>query len=391
MYKIWIIIFAVVSCNSLFALDVDSFLKELEYNNKELRTAKKLAEAQKASFGQDLLLSDPTVEADFMNSSGENATSKKGYGITQSFDFPTVYFKKSSLAESKREVAEAEYLKSRNEILLEAKLILMDYIIFQRKSEILNIRYANSRKIYESFKTRFENGDLGAIDYNKSKMELLTAKTLLQSNDIDLDNAKEALKSLNGGKALPPLNTDAYQVPTLPAPADLQAEYLKRNPDLHLALLDIEKEERNLSLKRWSSLPKFDIGYKYEDEGAETFNGISLGISIPIFESNNTIKTARAELEYKQELRESIINSTRHSLKAKTDKLHTLEQNLREYEALFDDVKTLQLLEKAFNLGELSAVEYFYELNYYYEIYDTYLVLEAERMKLNAEILSYKL
>ncbi len=391
MYKIWIILFAIISCNSLIALDVDSFLKELEYNNKELKAARKLAEAQKASFGQDLLLSDPKVEADFMTASGENATNKKGYGVTQSFDFPTVYYKKSSLAGSKREVAEAEYLKSRNEILLEAKLILMDYIIFQRKSEILNIRYANSREIYESFKTRFENGDLGVIDYNKSKMELLTAKTLLQSNDIDLDNAREALKSLNGGKALPPLNTDAYQVPTLPASEELQAEYLKRNPDLRLALLDIEKEERNLSLKRWSSLPKFDIGYKYEDEGTETFNGISLGISIPIFESNNTIKTARAELEYKQELRESIINSKRHSLKAKTDKLQTLEQNLREYEALFDDVKTLQLLEKAFNLGELSAVEYFYELNYYYEIYDTYLVLEAERMKLNAEILSYKL
>ncbi len=391
MYKTWIVIFVIISSGSLYAVDIDSFLQEIESNNKELKAAQKMAEAQKASFGQDLLLPDPTVEAGFMNGSGADAVKKKEYGVSQSFEFPTVYFKKSALADMKRKLAEAEYKVTRNNILLEAKMILMEYVVNLKKSEILNIRYKNSRQIYESFKKRLESGDIGIIDYNKSKMELLTAKTLLQTTDIELDNARESLKQLNGGKALPPLETDTYKAPMLPVRETLKEEFLKNDPDLKLSLLDIETEERNLSLKKWSALPKFDIGYNYSDEGTETFSGLSFGISIPIFESNNTIKTAEAELEFKQELRQSIVNKKLHELKAKTDKLTTIEQNLVEYDELFDNVETIQLLEKAFNLGELSAVEYFYEINYYYEIYDTYLELELSKLKLNAEILSYQL
>ncbi len=391
MYRIFIVVLTLVCSGSLYAIDLDSFLKEVESNNKELKAAAKMMEAQSASSGQNLLLPDPTLEAGFMSGSGDDAVSKKDYGITQSFEFPTVYYKKSALADMQKKLFEAEYKKTRNEILLETKLILMEYLINLKKSNILNIRYANSRQIYESFKKRLESGDIGIIDYNKSKMELLTAKTLLQNTDIEIDNAKEALKQLNGGKALPPLETGSYKTPLLPEREELKKEFIRKDPDLHLSLLDIETEERNVSLKKWSALPKFDIGYKYADEGSESFSGVSFGISIPIFESNNTIKTAQAELEYKQELRQSIINRKLHELKAKTDKLNIIELNLKEYETLFSDVETLELLEKAFNLGELSAVEYFYEINYFYEIYDTYLELELNKLKLNAEILSFQL
>ncbi len=391
MYKLWIVIFFSLSLIPSYSIDIETALRDIETNNKELKAARQQAESKKSAAGQNLLLSDPSVEAGFMNSTGDEAVSKKDFSIKQSFEFPTVYFKKSSLANLQEQLAEAEYKVIRREILLEAKLILMDYIVNIKKSEVLKIRFENSGNIYQSFKKRLESGDIGIIDYNKSKMELLTAKTLLQKTTIELDNATESLKRLNGGINLPALEIDNYKAEPLPQTELLKDDMLKKDPDLLFSLMEIDAEEKNLSLKKWSALPKFDIAYKYADEGIESFSGISLGMSLPIFESNNTIKTARAELEYKKELRESIINRKIHETQAKIAQLETIELNLKEYNELFDNVKTLELLEKAFNLGELSAVEYFYEINYFYEIYDTYLELEAESLKLNTEILSFQL
>jgi len=61
------------------------------------------------------------------------------------------------------------------------------------------------------------------------------------------------------------------------------------------------------------------------------------------------------------------------------------------YKKIMSTVNNNQLLNKALDLGEISSLQYFMELNYYYASYDTFLDLENNYYQVLAELNKYKL
>ena len=54
-------------------------------------------------------------------------------------------------------------------------------------------------------------------------------------------------------------------------------------------------------------------------------------------------------------------------------------------------VNNNELLNKALQLGEISSLQYFMELNYYYDSYDNFLNLESDYYQVIAELNKYQL
>ena len=148
--------------------------------------------------------------------------------------------------------------------------------------------------------------------------------------------------------------------------------------------VNIAGQEIKLSKSQW--LPDFNIGYESESVLNDKFSGIKTGISIPLWQNSKLIKKSKLDFETHQFLLEDKRNQIITETTNKFHLVNTLEKNLSDLQKLIQESENESLLNKSLQLGEISIIEYFIELSYYYEVKDTFLELEKEYFQALAEL-----
>ena len=242
----------------------------------------------------------------------------------------------------------------------------------------------------ELYKKRVNEGDANILESNRIDMELLNVQTESRRTKSSLEAQKKELQALNGGIPIT-LNGNAYIPVTLPADFDTwKIEALAA--DASLITLEKEKNvaQREIQLNKSQWLPKFELGYRRE-AGAELFNGITLGVSIPLYENKNKIKQAKAMSLYTDMQIESSRMTNETALQNLYTQAVSLEKSKQDYEKLLNSQNTLGLLKKALESGQISLSEYFVEAVQVYQTIENYIQLENEYQKLVAQLYKYQL
>jgi outer membrane protein TolC len=235
----------------------------------------------------------------------------------------------------------------------------------------------NSERIAETYRIRLDKGDGNIIEYNKAMLNL----TAIQAETAKLKAEQVALLSelrrLNGGKEIAIIQ-DSYNSPMLPA--DFEEWYASveaKNPILQYVKGEIVIGKERMKLNRAMSLPKFSTGYISERVVGETFQGVSLGVSIPLWENKNMRKYAQAQVKASEiELDNSKVQFY-NRLKSLFQKALVLQQNALKFRQTISDNKNDELLKKALDSGEISLLNYLQEIGFYYDA--MLQVLHAER------------
>ena len=139
------------------------------------------------------------------------------------------------------------------------------------------------------------------------------------------------------------------------------------------------------------ALPKLETGYRYQSILGQTFNGIHLGLTIPLWENKNRVKAEQASLIFSDLNLEDHKNEHYYDLMQKYEKQENLKITLAEYDSLFSSSNQIDLLDKSLSIGQISTIEYFMEMTYYYNALNNYLKTEMEYQKALAELYKYKL
>lgn len=84
-------------------------------------------------------------------------------------------------------------------------------------------------------------------------------------------------------------------------------------------------------------------------------------------------------------------NEHYYDIKQKYEKQSNLRITLTDYETLFASLNNVELLDKSLSLGQISSIEYFLEMTYYYNALKNYLMTEKEYHQTIAELYKYKL
>ena len=71
-------------------------------------------------------------------------------------------------------------------------------------------------------------------------------------------------------------------------------EAIAADPELRSLENELKVARKNISLSKFLWFPKFEIGYIREMEPTDKYNGISFGISIPLFENRKQNKTGKS-------------------------------------------------------------------------------------------------
>ena len=370
---------------------IDSVLVSIEKNNNTIFANTKYWEAKKLEYQTGLTPNNPKVDYDYMIGSPSNAGNQTDFSVTQSFDFPTVYARKKQLANEQTKQAEFQLNANRQTILLEAKLICLELIYHNKLNTELTIRKQNTEKWLSAFQKSLEKGEGNIMDVGKAKLQLIEINAALQENTSVRNERAQKLTELNGGIAIEFTETDYSTITIMQDFETLESEIESKDP--MRKYLEQEKVigQGEVALSKSLTLPKIETGYHYQAILGQRFNGVHFGLTLPLWENKNTVKAKQAELIMNEATLQDHINEHYYHIKQQYEKMRNLKITLDEYETLFSSLNNVELLDKSLAFGEISSIEYFMEMTYYYEALKNYLKTELKYNKVVAELYKYQL
>lgn len=369
---------------------IDNVLTEVEKNNTTLSTYRKSIDAEKIGNKTGLAPQNSEVEYNYLWGNPSVIGNRTDFSIKQSFDFPTAYNYKSQISDLKNEQAELGYQKQLKETLLQARFVCVE-LTYQNALKVeLNRRLNNALQIANAYKSKFNSGEASILEFNKSQVNLLNVTKELESIEIERNALLSELATLNGGSSIN-FTDSLFTIQIIPADFELWFSSVEaNNPLLQWVKQEIAISEKLIKLKTALSLPKFYGGFMSEKAVGQQFQGITVGITIPLWENKNTVKYAKAKTIAMQSIETDSKLQFYNNMKATHTKVIALQNNVSDYRSKLVLFSNSELLEKAFNKGEISLTEYMYELSLYYE--SIYKLLEME-MNLNlafAELNKYQ-
>lgn len=253
--------------------------------------------------------------------------------------------KQIKIAEHGEKIAERQFEDvSRN---LRFQLRKTFYRLFLRKQTLRYFEAGLSglTKTMRSAENAFQNRSILLSEVLRVK-SLVTA---LQSDRVDaLSDASDAesdLKTLLAYRDSPHLKiepvVDEEELERLIIPNsydELLKQSLVHRPDLKIFEEQTKQEEVNLSLQKAMRFPDITIGYQYSKQGSyiRDYNAITLGISLPIFDTNEgNIKSSQAQLSSKQALQRQALLNHEHDLYATYQKAIDISSAFKTFDTKF--------------------------------------------------------
>ncbi|SBV97843.1 conserved exported hypothetical protein [uncultured Dysgonomonas sp.] len=385
MKPIIYILLSVLALSAQAQSSFDNVLKEIEMNNTTLKAYREKANADKIGNKTGINMANPEVEFGYLWGSPSGEGNRVDLNVTQSFDFPTAYRYKTQLSDGKNQQVDMIYDQQKVEILQQARLICVELVYQTKMNKILSNRLKQARELSDAYQKSFDQGNIDVLERNKTKLNLLNAEKALQINEVDLNLSKSELQRLNGGLDITEFNR--YSDFTFPLNfIEWFAIVKANNPSLRVAEQEIALSRKQEQLTRALNLPKITAGYASERVSGTTFQGVSVGVSIPLWEGKNTVKHQKAQTVALQMQHEDSELQFRNTLKNQYDKAKKLSLLLKEYEDTLSVTSSQDLLKMALDKGQLSLINYLLELSVYYETVDKYLETERDYQLAVAEL-----
>ncbi|MCK5535672.1 MAG: TolC family protein [Bacteroidales bacterium] len=378
-------------CTTIFSqTSIENVLLEIEKNNTSLQALRKSVDAEKLGNKTGIYLQNPEIGFAYLWGSPVELGTRANLSISQSFDFPTVYKHKKQIANSKNEQIELEYQKQLKNIQLQTRLLCFDIVYINALENELSKRLIHAQSIANSYKAKFTIGETNILEYNKAQLNLLNTTTEIESIDIERTAALAELSRLNGGILINFTDSQIINTELNDNFEDWYAEAKQSNPLLKWLKQEIEISQQQIKLSKAMKLPKFQAGYMSEGLVDDKFQGITLGLSIPLRENKNTVKYANAQAEALKSIEFDEKMQFYNKLKAFHAKAIAVQNTANNYRQNLKSFDNSALLKKALESGQISLIDYMQELSIYYESINKLLELERELNKTIAELCQFE-
>lgn len=357
--------------------ETERVLQEIENNSITLRAIGDEITAHKLNNRTGIYLSNPEVGLNYLWGSPTPVGHRTDLSITQSFDFPTAYLHRSKISKLENANLDLHYRAERLQLLLRGRQLCTRLAYYNAVIEAYRGRMSHAERIAELYQARVEQGDANILEKNKAMLERSTVRNEINRMERERSSLLNELKALNGGKPVTFISTDISHE-MLPSDFDqwfAMAE--KESPLLQYARGEIEISRQQVQLNRALTLPKLTAGYMSEKVVGERFQGVTVGITIPLWENKHRVKAAKAGVNAAETRLEEQRMQLYHQLQNLYMSASRLQQEVAGYRDALSSYSNEALLKKALDRGEISLLHYLLEITYYYEAMNR--MLEAER------------
>ena len=347
--------------------EVERVLQSVEQHNTTLVALRHETEAAKVGNHTNLNLPNPEVEFGYLWGSPSSIGHRKDVSAVQSFDFATVSGAKRRLARQQDALADWQYKESRMQLLLEAHHLCLDAIYYNAMCKELMQRKQYAEEITSAQQKRLEQGDINRIEYNQVKLDLAAVSAELMRCNTERAAVMAELQRLNGGE---PLLIEATDYPAVAIANDFEAWYAEaeqKSPALAYVKQQIDVANRELAVRRADGLPTVSLGFMGEYVSGENYQGVKVGMSIPLWANKNRVRQAKAEVEAAKARQ----TDARQQFYSRLHNLFVQQRGLRQvvqsYQEALRATDNTSLLKKALDAGSISTMDYLLGARMYYD------------------------
>lgn len=366
-------------------------LQQVEAGSTRLKALREVLEAEKLSYRTGLAPADPVVDGGYLFGEPSSIGNRKDISIRQQLDFPTVYAAKGKLSDVRSAGAQYRFAQERVELLLEAKRLCIELVYYNALEDLYDVQLERAERISETYRRKLESGESNQLEYNKAS---LNRSQVRQKRSRALAEREALLSELRRLTGNPALDFTANSFPTVFLPEDFSAwldEASAAYPALQYLRNEVEAASQEVSLAKASALPKLSVGYMGEFVAGQTFQGVTFGVSIPLWENRGRIRHADAARLASERVADDAADALASRLRILYSQVCSMQEALSEYEDALAGSRNDELLYKAFDKGELPLLSYLLEMEYWQDAYEEKLRAERDLQLSLAELEACKL
>lgn len=352
---------------------IDTVIKEIIENNSELRAKEQELSAMRCDDTDANSLANPEVE--FTRVWGKDGIGNKlQLDISQSFDWPGLYRARRLAARQGQSAAEMAIEGDRLELAMNVKELLVELVYVRKQLALIQGILDNIALMQQSIALSLEQGQITVLDERKAAYEAFKYENQAAGYKARDQEISTELQALSNAKL------DLSQVQDYPLePLLTNEEYLTQldcDPALQSQAMTVAQEELNAKAARQSRFPSFSLGYEHQAEMGDRFNGVTASMTLPFFENRKARQAALLRRDAADLSSQQLKAEQTAEINGKYESLKLCGEQMQAFRQVFGDNRYISYLDKAYQAGELTVLDYINEVHYYQEQTLTYLEIE---------------
>lgn len=289
--------------------------------------------------------------------------SKLTLSVSQSFDWPGVYGKRAKVAELQAQVATAERNLTVRQARWDVEELLIEALYQLDRRALLDSIGNNYAQLAAAYQRSYDLGEGTILDVKKIEIKQLSVGALIGECDQAYRETLAKLTLYNGELDYGVLVRNIS--PASCAMPDRAALTPDGQPELQLAALSSAEATQQISLAKSENLPGFSLGYVYNREIGESFNGLTAAVTLPLWGNRHKVGAAEAGLQASEARKDEITAQITGKINTEWEAAQQLQRRLDGYDRVLDGNDTPRLLNMALKGGELTVLEYLQECEYF--------------------------
>ncbi|TDQ08590.1 CusA/CzcA family heavy metal efflux RND transporter [Pedobacter metabolipauper] len=312
------------------------------------------------------------------------------FSVSQTFPFPSVFGATAALGNAQLKGAQLKAAISKNELVLQVKQVYSSLQYLYELRKLLNKQDSINTGFVKSASLRYKTGESTLLEQTTAETQQNEIRNQLLLNEANISIYLSKLQVLLGLKTT-----------VIIADRDLKAEdtamvtdtaELKNNPLLELGKQQIEIAEKQKKLIGARSLPDITLGYFNQSltgtqnvngqevffDRMDRFQGLNIGLSIPLFFGAQKARVRSAELSRQQQVSgyESSENRLKGEYQQAIQEYQKNKNSLQYYQtsALTNATLILKNSKIAYQSGEMTYNEFLINLKNVNVIHENYLM-----------------
>jgi cobalt-zinc-cadmium efflux system outer membrane protein len=368
---------------------LDSLMMRVLNHNRTLGTASQYFETVQTGSKRNLYLENPEVGFAYLWGSPAELGNRTDLVVSQSFAFPTVYTNRSKLSKTEVEKASQVLASMKIDKLLEAKRLWIEKVYLNKEFMALSDRMEELEQVSSYYQMQYENGEISKLSLNKA---LLLRATLTAERDKILAESEiiqSKITHITGNNPVEIMDSMYYLINM-----ELQDSVIKeslKDPLYQAYLSEVDRLNFHKKLTRAAGMPKIRTGYYSEKMNDLSLRGVQLGVTIPLWENSNKIKHATGEILTAEMEADKFRSAEVARIMQFYIRFMTYLKQVDQLSEVLEVANDPGLLSFAVETGEISMIEYFYEVELYYRVRHDFLLAEKELHLVEAELNKYSL
>lgn len=399
----------------------DTLASRLSGASTSLDAASESVKGQQAAVRAEVAPEDPEIEMEYLWPHDRGEKNRWSLGVSQKLpDFRRraaagrVVAALDSAGSAQRQALSADNL-------WEARKKLIEYIGVYKEHIILHEIHQNFDSLSTAYERAWKRGESTLLDLNKIRIEHAQA----YSADFEVDGRMEALEqeiialsrgaisadelrqlteypyfhitptasSFPKGHLVDPSGECAHPEDEAESALNVDQETLdkaiKQSPQYLSMLAARRAAQAQVELAGKSRFPSLSLGYVHAFEDGRHFNGISAGLTLPVWSRSAEKSSAVADLLALEAENSTAFAELTASVKSDLLKASALKQRLDMFGPAIVCADNLRLLRMALKGGEITLLNYLQEISYFSQATLEYNSVKLEYALTMASLLRY--